>query len=134
MQINQGFAVGGAGYVRAVFSRRARGHAAPVDLLRVVLRVACLVAVRERLRREFAGYLVTEPEALPVWRIDGRVVVLGADPALRYVCGLSDDFGDVFSMDAPNFLPAGSVRKYAPEGAENVCGDQRRILRERWAA
>lgn len=120
--------------VIGVYSRRARGFAVPVELLRVVCRVASLVAVRERLRREFSGYLVTEPEALPVWRIDGRVVVLGADPTLRYVYGLSDDLEDVFPMDAPHFLPAGSVRKYAPEGAESVCADQRRILRDRWSA
>lgn len=62
MQINQGFAVGGAGYVRAVFSRRARGYAAPVDLLRAVLRGASRCGALRRVRAGFAGYLVTESD------------------------------------------------------------------------
>lgn len=62
MKINQGFAVGGAGYVRAVFSRRARGHAAPVDLLRAVLRGVITCGMLRRVRADFAGYLVTESD------------------------------------------------------------------------
>lgn len=62
MQINQGFVVGGVGYVRAVFSRRARGHAVPFDLLRAHCRALMWSGVRRRLRADFAGYLVTESE------------------------------------------------------------------------
>ena len=62
MQINQGFAVGGVGYVRAVFSRRARGHVVPFDLLRAHCRALMWSGVRRRLRADFAGYLVTESE------------------------------------------------------------------------
>lgn len=46
------------GYVRAVFSQRARGHAVPVDLLRAHLRGVNRVAVRRRLASAFAGWLV----------------------------------------------------------------------------
>ena len=63
----------GAGFVRAVFSGRCRGFAAPVDLLRVLLRSANrLSAIRHnqsmyaRLSEGFAGYLVTEAEIAEV--------------------------------------------------------------------
>lgn len=53
----------GAGvFVLAVFSGRANGYGAPVDLLRKVARVASRLAVRRRLAREFAGYLVSDAE------------------------------------------------------------------------
>ena len=50
----------GVGYVRAVFSQRARGFAVPLDLVRVVCRVAGRVATRQRIGDAFKGYLVSE--------------------------------------------------------------------------
>lgn len=59
----------GAVYVLAVFSERARGFAAPVDLLRSLLRVVVRLAVRRRLNAAFAGYLVCDPVlAFAYWR------------------------------------------------------------------
>jgi len=66
MRINQGFAASGRGYVRAVFSRRMRGYALPLDLVRVHLRASnsCRLLPR-RLRAAFAGYLVSESDIAP---------------------------------------------------------------------
>lgn len=124
MQINQGFAASGRGYVRAVFSRRMRGYALPLDLVRVHLRA--------RLREAFAGYLVTEQEALPVWRVDGRVVLIVATQErcqiLRY--GV-DDFGKCgASMDAPRFLPAGSTERREQSGV--IVAVATTVLRAGW--
>lgn len=49
----------GRGHVRAVFSPRCKGHAAPLDLVRVHLRA---VAMRGRVRAAFADYLVTDSD------------------------------------------------------------------------
>jgi len=77
----------GAGYVRAIFSGRCRGFAAPVDLLRVQLRSANrLSAIRHneamyaRLSEDFGGYLVTDSnpcemtaaEMAACWPFDDR--------------------------------------------------------------
>ena len=51
----KGLPVFGAGWVRAVFSKRARGFAAPVDLLRVQLRGARRAGERQRVAAAFAG-------------------------------------------------------------------------------
>lgn len=58
MQEIQSTAVG-RGHVRAVFSPRCKGHAAPLDLIRVHLRA---VAMRGRVRAAFADYLVTDSD------------------------------------------------------------------------
>ena len=60
---------GRVGYVRSCFSRRLRAQVVPVDLLRTVCKSMGLAA---RLRRDFAGYLVTEPDLGPVsdWALD----------------------------------------------------------------
>lgn len=58
-EINIG-AAAPAGYVRAVFSSRCHGFAAPVDLMRAHLRGAVRLAMRRRVSDAFAGYLVTE--------------------------------------------------------------------------
>lgn len=69
MENVQTMAGGHAGYVRAIFSARCRGFAAPVDLLRVQLRAANRLsaehhnaAVYARLADDFSGYLVTDNE------------------------------------------------------------------------
>lgn len=66
-------AAAGRGHVRAVFSRRCNGHAAPLDLIRVHLR-ACRIAwgraifykardaERARVAAGFADYLVTDSD------------------------------------------------------------------------
>lgn len=107
----------GAGYVRACFSGRARGHAVALDLLRAHLRGA---AMRRRLAVAFSGYLVSEPEECEkkLWRdLDGRPVLLV--PTGGWCFGLlgKDAFSsvpaaDVGALDAPEWLPAGSVRRH----------------------
>lgn len=118
--------------VIGVYSRKARGFAVPVDLLRVVCRVKSRCAVRGRVASAFSGYLVTDPEALPVWKMGGRVVLLSADPGRQYVRGLVDRFERIFAMDATDYLPAGSTLKYAPDGVGEVCAVQRTKHRAGW--
>lgn len=48
------------GYVRAFFSRRARGFVAPLDLMRAQLGAAVRLARRRRLRAAFSDYLVSD--------------------------------------------------------------------------
>lgn len=116
-------------YVLAVPLGNGRGAAAPLDLLRKVANIAGRVALRRRLDREFSGYLVTEPAALPVWRdAAGRVVVLLCTSSR--VHGLQDGAECMHSMDAPEWMPAGSMRFY--ETAGEVCAWQRTAKRDGW--
>jgi hypothetical protein len=48
------------GYVRAVFSRKAGGFAAPLDLMRAQLGAAAKLARRRRLRSAFSDYLASD--------------------------------------------------------------------------
>lgn len=113
MENNQAVAVGAGGCVRAVFSRRVRGFAAPVDLLRVSIRVRRMAAERARVRGAFAGYLVTEPG--PGFSARRGVHCLGFD---GYAASWDGNLGGVdvrgwgcFSgpIDAPDLIAAGSV-------------------------
>lgn len=110
------------GYVRAVFSRRVRGHAAPLALVEANLRavVRSVLAARgddwrARIRAELADYLVSEPEPEPFterrehWRKWAERLCFGRT-SLRigrlYLCeGFEDD-----SIDAPYFMASGSGR------------------------
>lgn len=209
------------GHVRACFSERCRGFAAPVDLMRAHLRAVNRCAVRRRVESAFSGYLVTDsgPDVLPlfsqhrgaheygilpecvtgaggvgffagewregggpidapgvlpagsmrsaefggfsgvvqrwselrrggdlpvtleeaepagvevpVWRgRDGRVVWLGGGV---YVNGLREEFGDChtgYLLDASDFVPAGSTRRYVSGG--EVCAARRDVMRAGW--
>lgn len=112
MENIQADAVGAGGYVRAVFSRRVRGFAAPVDLMRVCLRAKRAAAERARVRGAFAGYLVTEPG--PVvwsdrrWRHRMNSTWMAGDFSSSYE--LQDWAADegCGAIDAPPAIAAGS--------------------------
>lgn len=107
MQINQGFAASGRDYVLAVFSRRVRGYALPLDLVRVQVRVADYVGTVRRTRQAFADYLVTDGEAGYPFRNSRknhqlrRVGVYGTGFPLAAWFG-----GD---LDAPEWVASGSM-------------------------
>lgn len=136
----QAMASGRNGFVRALFSGRCGGFAAPVDLLRVQLRVAGRLAaarqsaaVCQRLAEDFGGYLVSDGQK--IWRDEfGRVRVIGN--AVNYAEGLRDGFkfeedGEFFrSMDAPIFMPAGCLERGGHGG--EVTADVKLFAREGW--
>lgn len=108
------------GYVRAVFSERARGFAAPLDLLRVVCRVVCRVAgrvaTRQRIGDAFKGYLVSESGQVAEMfaksreRHAGRVDLIGVTGG-----GFSWSVGIGDAIDAPDLMPAGGMWRFDPE-------------------
>lgn len=104
------------GHVRACFSGRCRGFAAPVDLMRAHLRAVNRCAVRRRVASAFAGYLVTDagPDVLPLFSGRRGDHAPGCDPDCMTGSGpfLRGDFGRVFdfAIDAPGVIAAGSVR------------------------
>ena len=130
MRINQGFTAHGRGWVRAVFSRRMRGYALPLGLVRVHLRTVNSAAFARRLREALAGYLVTEPgpvDMVPkVWReSDGRVMLIsdncrtGADS----ISGMRKGFEDLrygAALDASDWVASGCCREYLTASGE-VC-------------
>ena len=107
MQINQGFAVGGAGYVRAVFSHRARGHAAPVDLLRAVLRGVITCGMLRRVRADFAGYLVTESD-IAAFSESRKNYAPRRVGVLNTGFPMPSNFGG--DIDAPEWISSGAMR------------------------
>ena len=118
--------------VIGVYSRRARGFAVPVELLRVVCRVKNRCAVRGRVASAFSGYLVTEPEALPMWRIDGRIVLIVATQERRQWLREGFDCSPwrEASMDAPIMLPAGSTERRGQCG--EVVAVASTLMRDGW--
>lgn len=118
------------GYVRACFSKRLKGHALPLELVRRHLGAVNRGEFRRRLRREFAGYLVNEPvpvEVVPeVWReSSGRVVLIfgdcrtGADSLLGLREGF-EGFRCGAALDAPDWIAAGCCQKYLT-ASDEVC-------------
>ena len=130
------------GYVRSVFMRRLKCHAVPLDLLRALIdsRIAAQ-GWRRRVSTAFAGYLVSDDsqvacrvgDSRPVWRdfFTKRAVLIGAEPGgvARRVYGLVDDREYVFAMDAPDWMPAGGVEKYGPDGWDEYCAMQKKYRR-----
>lgn len=107
MRINQGFTAHGRGWVRAVFSRRMRGYALPLGLVRVHLRTVNSAAFARRLREAFAGYLVSDSEcgAFSHRREQYQPVLVGT-----FCTGFQyDPRGG--HLDAPDFVAAGSMYK-----------------------
>lgn len=128
----------GAGWVRAMWSRRLKGYAVPVALLRVPLRGAVRAGERRRVAAAFASYLVMDaaPDAVPIWRgVDGRVTLLNFALGLR-VFGLRREFdAEAVSqrcMDAPYFVLTGSIIRY--ESCGEYCAAADAIQRGRYAA
>lgn len=120
------------GNVRAVFSGRCRGFAAPLELVRVHLRAVVRSGVRRRLAADFGGYLVTEagPDVLPLFsgrrwmhraRLD-RSAVSGCWELLRSQAG--------GPLDAPDWLPAGACMNLVPFIAAGECAQK---LSARWS-
>lgn len=74
-----------------------------------------------------------EPDegGLLVWRIGGRVVCLCGQSG-RWRRGLRDGFEDCERdcMDAPDYLPAGGVRRYVAGG--EVCAADIKFFRAGW--
>lgn len=113
----QAMAGGRVGFVRAVFSKRVRGHAVPVDLLRVNLRVANRAGVRRRVAAAFSGYLVTDIE--PIFSDRRSKHIRGMDefavtggPRQSHVVLEGTGGGP---LDAPYFMPSGAMRVYASD-------------------
>lgn len=123
------------GFVRGVVSRRHGGVAFPVDLLRVACRVARREGERRRVASAFSGYLVSEtgPEAEKVWRDDaGRVVlVLATGSRCHGLRGVTVEAAEVGALDAPEFMPGGSVQRDENDG--RVFAGQRLVLRAGWS-
>lgn len=115
------------GYVRAVFSERARGFAVPFDLVRVVCRVAGRMATRQRISDAFRGYLVSESgRVLPMfsgcreWHVHGFDMYCATSNrfplGLRSWAAVADLAGG--PLDAPELLAAGSfVADMGPNGS-----------------
>lgn len=117
MKASHNNAAGRVGYVRAVFSERARGFAAPVDLVRVVCRVAGRVAMRQRIGDAFRGYLVSESGRVLSVFAEGREkyqwpvysYAVTSPNSGGYCLGLHCGAMWSFPIDAPDLMAAGSM-------------------------
>lgn len=108
MKASHNNAAGRVGYVRAVFSERARGFAAPVDLLRVVLRVANRMATRQRIGDAFKGYLVSESgQVLPVFSESRKKYAPRRVGCMNTGFPLPSNFGG--DIDAPEWIASGAM-------------------------
>lgn len=123
------------GFVRGVVSSRLGGVAFPADLVRVAARIARRDGARRRVASAFAGYLVTDagPDAGHVHRDDaGRVfVLLATGPRCHGLRGGVVVAAEVGALDAPEFLPGGSVQR--EEGCGGFVAWQRLVLRGGWS-
>lgn len=95
------------GYVMAVFSRRVRGCALPVDLLRVHLRALNSAGMARRLRAAFAGYLVSDAEAGSLFSNRRAVHQMRRVGVMGTGYPFASEFGG--DLDAPEWILAGSV-------------------------
>lgn len=113
-------AIAPAGYVRACFSKRLRGHCLPLELVRRHLGAVNRGEFRRRVRREFAGYLVTEPAVVvpEIWRDGaGRVTVIADDcrtggDSLQGLRKGFEYFQYGAALDACGGVAIGCCRKY----------------------
>ena len=123
------------GFVRGVVSSRLGGVAFPADLVRVAAGIARRDGARRRVASAFEGYLVSEqgPEAAQVRRDDaGRVLVLLAtEPLCHGLRGALLDAAQVGALDAPEFLPGGSVQR--DDDLAGFVAIQRLVLRGGWS-
>lgn len=124
----------GVGHVRAVFSGRCRGFAAPLDLVRVHLRAVVRSGVRRRLAVDFGGYLVTEegPAVVPmfsrhrVWHEQGPDLYCMTSERMGW--GYRSEGVASGPIDAPALIPAGSMWS----GDSGFDGTGSCIPRDRW--
>lgn len=125
----------GRGHVRAVFSGRCRGHAVPLDLVRVHLRAVGRMALRGRVAAAFAGYLVTDSDDDELRRLEiygrkyeakkaafsevrgrhrmalDRLAATGRGPWSFHLQSSGFD-GGMGCLDAPGYMAAGGMRSY----------------------
>lgn len=115
------------GHVRTVFSRRLKGHAAPLALVQAQIRAAARLARRKRIAEALADYLVSD-DADIVGEQGERPFVDRRAHWLEYVDREASGFGTAretrwylmcysdrrgvagYQLDAPHVIPAGSVR------------------------
>lgn len=126
----QAMAGASVGHVRACFSGRCRGFAAPVDLMRAHLRAVNRCAVRRRVASAFAGYLVTDagPDVLPlfaknrVWHEQGPDLYCMTSE--RSGWGYASQGVESGPIDAPGMIAAGSM--IAGSGFDGIGSARRR--------
>lgn len=133
----------GRGHVRAVFSERCRGHAVPLDLVRVHLRAVGRMALRGRVAAAFAGYLVTDSDDDELRRLEiygrkyqtkaaalsevrgrhrpalDRLAATGRGPWPFDLHSSAVDSGHG-CLDAPGYLAAGGMRAYRSEYSGDI--------------
>ena len=109
--------MGRGGYVRAVLSRRLRGHVVPLDLLRVVASVATRAGVRRRVASAFKGYLVTDagPGVVSMFSQHRAAHEYGIlSECVTGAAGVGffgSNWGEAGGpIDAPNLMPSGAMR------------------------
>lgn len=140
------------GYVRAVFARREGGFVVPVDLVRANLRAVCRVAVRRRLRADFAGYLVTDSDDEALRRLeiygkkyagkvakfsDRREIYRPANDELSITGGARIEwlrYGDEAGgdIDAPGYMPGGACVSLWPVWFPGDTQPQKTVERGVW--
>ena len=129
-----------AGYVRACFSKRLRGHCLPLELVRRHLGAVSRGEFRRRVAREFAGYLVTEPGPavvdFPLPAFSGRrwMHESGGFPITGdwfrewdYLAWVRD--GDKGALDAPSVIALGSFVPLAVLRSGTVIGGPSTVSR-----
>lgn len=101
------WAIAPAGYVRACFSKRARGHCLPLELVRRHLGAVNRSEFKRRVARAFSGYLVTDSEAGYPFRESRKNYAPKEVGVLRtgfaYVHGVGGE------LDAPEWIAAGGM-------------------------
>lgn len=131
MEKIQSLAGASVGHVRACFSGRCRGFAAPVDLMRAHLRAVNRCAVRRRVASAFAGYLVTDagPDVLPMfakhraWHEQGPDLYCMTSERMGW--GYDSQGVESGPLDAPDMVPAGSM--LAGSGFDGMASALRRF-------
>lgn len=113
---NSGHGVGFSkrGFALAIYNARRGRFVVPMEFVRQVCKAVALSAAVERIRREFAGYLVSEPvEPFVPQRVvhdlscEPELITGGCMPDRRF----SGDAGG--PLDAPEFMPAGGCDEAA---------------------
>ena len=101
-----GLRVYGSGWVRAVFSKRCRGFAAPLDLIKKQLRIAHNCGAIKRVREDFANYLVSDFDEQPF--SEGRKKYAPRRVGVMNTgFPLASDFGG--DIDAPDWIASGAM-------------------------
>ena len=117
MEIIEVGAAAPGGYVRAVFSRKAGGFAAPLDLMRAQIGAAGKLARRRRLRAAFADYLVSDGLAKPFSEARWKYAPVNDDICITGGVSVSDWRFEAAAggpVDAPDCVPVGGCESVWP--------------------